>query len=172
MKTKLQKQKEVKKGTDFIQKSQTVIFTDFGKVKTNDLKQLRKALKEHGADYLVIKKRLLSLILKEKGIDFNAQSHKFSVGTVFSNKGIEDISAPVVKFFSKLGEDFKAAEKVLGAYNLKDKSFIEGTKVVMIGNLPSREVLLSQLLGMIQAPISSLLYIMKEKSKQVELSAT
>jgi ribosomal protein L10 len=36
----------------------------------------------------------------------------------------------------------------------------------MIGQLPSREVLLSQVLGTIAAPLQALLYLLEQKSKQ------
>lgn len=165
MKTKLQKQSELDKARKLIEKSQTLILTDFGKIKVNDIHKLRKILKPLGADYMIMKKRLLALALKEKGIEFNSGSHKLSVGAIYSDKHIEEIAGPVVKFFGGLGEEIKAVEKVLGGYHIKDKLAIETNHVIMIGNLPPREVLLAQLLGMIQAPISSLLYIMKEKSK-------
>ena len=43
---------------------------------------------------------------------------------------------------------------------------IDAAQVVFIGNLPPREVLLAQLLGMIAAPIRSFLYVLDQKSKQ------
>ena len=167
MKTKSQKQTELEKAKKLLEKSRTLILTDFSRIKVNELKLLRKALREQDADYMVIKKRLMGLLLKEKGIEFNPKAHKLSIGAIYSNKHIEEIAGPVVKFFNDLKEEIKAAEKILGGYHINDKVFIESGHVVMIGNLPPREVLLAQLLGMIQAPLSSLLYLMKEKSKKV-----
>mgnify|MGYP001593019731 FL=1 len=99
------------------------------------------------------------------------------LGTIFSESDIEKSSSPVYKFFYGLGGDSKAArqesvKKILGAYDLKKKNFIESKDVVFIGQLPSREVLLGQLFGMIAAPISSLLYILKEKSTRSTDSAS
>lgn len=172
MKTKSQKQSELEKVKKLLEKSQTLVLTDFSRIKVNSLRELRKSLREQGADYMVIKKRLLGLMLKEKGIEFDSKSHKLSIGAIYSDKHIEEISGPIVKFFGNLGEEIKAAEKILGGYHVGDKVFIEAGHVVMIGNLPPKEILLAQLLGLIQAPISSLLYLMKEKSKKIELSAS
>ncbi len=165
MKTKAQKQVALEKAKKLLEKSQTVVMTDFSRIKVNELKQLRSALKELGADYMVIKKRLFNLLLKQSGIEVDEKAHKFSVGIIYSDKHIEEIAGPIVKFFGKLGEEIKPIEKILGGYHVNHKLFIEAHHVVKIGNLPPREVLLAQLLGMIQAPISSLLYLMKEKSK-------
>jgi len=171
MKTKTQKGEELKTGKKFLEKSQVLIFTDFSKVKTSDIRKLRQQLKEVQAKYFVIKKRLLGLILKEQGIEVDVKGLGTQVGTIFSETDIEKSSAPVYKFFYGIGGDTKAGraesvKKIVGAYDLKKKNFIEAKDVLFIGQLPSREVLLGQLFGMIAAPISSLLYVLNERAKQ------
>ncbi|MBI2033529.1 MAG: 50S ribosomal protein L10 [Candidatus Liptonbacteria bacterium] len=162
MKSKSQKQEELKKGKELFDKSQLLVFTDFNNVKNEDIRRLRSELKKLGAQFLVIKKRLLNILLKEKGIDFDVRKFKVSMGTIFSSAGIEEIGAPIFKFFKELNLE---KEKILGGYDIKSKSIIEPVKILTIGQLPSREVLLSQLLGMIAAPIKSLLYLMDQKAK-------
>ena len=171
MKTKTQKGEELKTGKKLLEKSQILIFTDFSKVKTADVRKLRQQLKEVQAKYFVIKKRLLALILKEQGIEVDVKGLGTQIGTIFSETDIEKSSAPVYKFFYGIGGDTKAGrtesvKKIVGAYDLKKKNFIEAKDVLFIGQLPSREVLLGQLFGMIAAPISSLLYVLNERAKQ------
>ena len=165
MKTKAQKKKELERGKELLKKSELLVFTDFNNVKNEDIRRLRSELKKLGAQFLVIKKRLLNILLKEKGIDFDARKFKVSMGTIFSSAGIEEISGPIFKFFKELNLQ---EEKILGGYDIKGKSIIESTKILAIGQLPPREVLLSQLLGMIASPIRSFLYVLSEKSKMVE----
>ncbi len=167
MKTKQQKQTEITKAKKLLEKSRTLILTDFGRIKVNDLRKLRATLRENGADYMIMKKRLLGILLKENGINLDTKAHKLSIGAIYSDKHIEEIATPVVKFFGNLGEEIKAVEKILGGFHIGEKAFIEPGHVIMIGNLPPREVLLSQLLGLIQAPISSLLYLFQERSKKI-----
>ncbi len=164
MKSRQQKQEELKKGKELLEKSQFLIFTDFTKITAESLRRLRRELKEVGANFLVIKKRLLNILLKEKGLDFDTTKHKISMGTVFA-PDIEKSAGSVFKLFKELGVE---KEKILGGYDVKNKTAIEPEKVLMIGQLPSREVLLAQLAGMIAAPIRSFLYVLKEKSKMVE----
>jgi large subunit ribosomal protein L10 len=171
MKTKVQKTEELKSGKKLLEKSQVLIFTDFSKVATADIRKLRQQLKEIGAKYFVIKKRLLNLLFKEQGIEVDVRRLGSQVGTIFSESDIEKSSIPVYKFFYGIGGDTKATraesvKKIVGAYDLNNKNFIEAKDIVFIGQLPSREVLLSQLLGMIAAPISSLLYVLNERAKQ------
>lgn len=170
MKSKTQKQEELKKGKELLSKSRLLVFTDFTKVKAEDLRRLRRELKKVGANFLVIKKRLLALLLKERGADFDTKQFKLSMGTIFSENDLEKISGPVYKFFSTLEisegmEKDMWAKHILGGYDLKNKNLIDALQIVTIGKLPPREVLLGQFLGTLVAPFRSFLYILSEKSK-------
>ena len=173
MKTKAQKQEELKKGKELLAKAQVLVFTDFTNLPTKDVVRLRKELKTVGASYLVIKKRLLNVLLKEKKIDFDIRQFKLSVGTVFSEANAEKISLPVYKLFASLEvPEGKAKDMwvkhILGGYDLVNKKFIDPSEIVFIGKLPPREVLLAQLLGMLASPIRSFLYVLDQKSKQTK----
>lgn len=163
MKTKAQKQEAVENAGKLIEKSNVLLFTDFTGVTVEDTKKLRRALREIGAQMFVLKKRLLSVAMKEKGHAFDPKAYDGSVGAVFAPEGIESASSTVVKFFK---ERKLEKTKVLGGYDLAAKAPLDKETVLMIGNLPSREVLLGQLLGMLSAPVRSFLYILKQKSEQ------
>ncbi len=170
MKTKAQKGNELKNGRTLLDTAAVLVFTDFSGVKTGDINLFRQELKHLESRYFVIKKRLLNLLLKERGSDFNPRTLGLQIGTVFSEADLEAVSPPIVNFFTRLGGDSKsgrehALKKILGAYDLKTNAFIERDTILYIGQLPSRPVLLSQLLGMIAAPIRSFLYIVKQKSE-------
>jgi ribosomal protein L10 len=62
----------------------------------------------------------------------------------------------------------KKGFKILGAYDLSDKNFIDAETVIKIGKLPTREILLGQLVGVLSAPIRMFMYVLNEKSKMVE----
>ncbi len=171
MKTKSQKQEELQRGRGFFTKAQVLVFTDFTNLAAEDMRRLRRELEAVGAEFLVIKKRLLNILLKEKGIEFDVRKFKLSLGTVFSESDIEKISTPVYKLFASL-EVPEAKEKelwvkhILGGYDLKNNQPVEASQIVFIGKLPPREVLLAQLLGMLAAPIRSFLYLLDQKSKR------
>jgi large subunit ribosomal protein L10 len=173
MKSKLQKQEELNKAKTLLGKAQVLVFTDFTNLPAEDMRRLRRELKAVGADFLVIKKRLLNLLLKDKKIDFDVRKFKISLGTVFSEADAEKISMPVYKLFSSLNVPEGQAKDVwvkhiLGGYDLKNKVAIEGQQIVYIGKLPPREVLLAQLFGMLASPIRSFMYLLDQKSKQTK----
>jgi len=163
MKTKAQKQDEVKKGREFLGTSQTLVFTDVTKVSAEDVRKLRGELRGAGARLLVIKKRLLSIILKEKDIAFDPRESKMSVATVFSPVSSEKASAIVFKFFKEKNLE---KEKILGGYDIVGSKVLTANDVRFLGQLPPREVLLGQLLGQLTGPLRTFLYILDQKSKQ------
>ncbi len=171
MKTKAEKSEELKKAKALLAKTQALIFADFTKISAEDIRKFRAELKKAGANYLVIKKRLLGLLLKEKGIDADLKKFKISVGTIFGEKGVDTIAGPAFNFFSKLevpegGDKNMWTAHLLGGYDVSGKAPIEAAQVVAIGKLPPREVLLAQVMGMLTSPLRSFMYLVDQKSKK------
>lgn len=163
MLTKQQKKQQIEEGEDIIKNSKLLIFVDFSETSVEDLKKLRRALRDVGAKLKVIKKRLLNIAFKNSNINIDFSNFKLQLGTIFSEKDISEIAAPVYKFSQETNnKEFK----ILGGYDLLAKNFLDAEFVKMLGQLPSREVLLSQLVGMLQSPISKLMYILKEKGRK------
>jgi large subunit ribosomal protein L10 len=170
MKTRAQKETELANARTLFEKSEALIFADFTKITAENLRKLRIELKKSGANFLVIKKRILGILLKEKGIDVDLKQFKTSVGTIFSEVDSEHIAGPAFKFFSGMEVPEGEAKdvwikKILAGYNITAGTPMTAEDVVYIGKLPPREVVLAQLLGMLAAPIRSFLYILDEKSK-------
>ena len=175
MKTRAQKSEELKKAKVLLEKSQALIFADFTKVTAEDVRKLRTELKQSGANFLVIKKRLLEILLKEKGIDANLKQFKTSVGTIFAEGDMEKAAGPAYKFFSTMAVPEGGAKDLwvkhlLGGYDMKPGTLVPAEQIIYIGKLPPREVLLGQLLGMLAAPIRSFLYVLDQKAKQAPAS--
>ena len=162
MKTKLQKQENLKTGEGMFSKSEALIFVDFKNVKTADLRMLRQELKKTESPLFVIKKRLLGVLLKKHGIEFDGSQFKTSVGTVFASN-LEKAASSVHAFFKKLQVEKRGdVKKILGGYDVKKKDFVPAERMIFIGGLPPREVLLAQLASMIAAPVRSLLYVLDQ----------
>jgi ribosomal protein L10 len=171
MKTKSQKTAELKEAEGLLKKSDALVFVDFNKVTSEELRHLRREVAAAGASMLVLKKRLLNVLFKEKGVDMDARQFKSALGTVFSKTGLEAVSGAVYKFFNSLGgtdKELKAAamKKILGGYNLAKKEFADAKLITFYGQLPPREVALGGVLGMFVTPLRAFMHILNEKSKQ------
>ena len=109
--------------------------------------KLRKSLRESGDEYKVVKNTLLGRALKEAGID--------GLDSVLEGTTAIAISQ----------EDYVGAAKILCEYAEKNKNFqvkagfvdgkmIDAEGVKNLAKLPSKEVLLAQVLGGLNAPIT------------------
>lgn len=163
MKTKEQKKAQIESGLKGIEGHKTLVFANFAGVKVNELNTLRRALNDAGARFEVFKKRLLRVAFQKKGIEVNPEDFAGSVGVAFSKEGIESLASTVAGFAKGV-----KAFKILGGFDTELKKFFAGEEVSAIGNLPPREVLLSQVVGTIAAPMSMLLYVLGERAKQVK----
>jgi len=162
-KTKTQKINQVKSGAEELKRNQTVIITDFTGLTANEMNALRRVVRSLGGVFQVIKKRLLKIVLEKESLKFDPKQFPGQMGVVFSPKDMAETAASVYNF-AKQKKDFL---KILGGFEVKDKKFIGGTDVKMIGQLPSREVLLGQFVQMLTMPIRKFLFVLDQKSKQM-----
>lgn len=156
MLTKKQKTEQIEKGQELLKESRSLIFVDFSGKSVEEISVLRRALREAGAKLKVIKKRLMRIVFEKQGIDFNPEQFESQLGTIFAPNEIFEIASPI----------YKSKIQILGGYDLSEKNFIDAEKVEFIGKLPSREILLGQLVGMLSAPIKMFMHVLDQKSKQ------
>ena len=165
MKTKAQKNEAVNEAKKLIGDSKIIFFVDFTGIGVEDMKVLRRTLRVLDVKTKVIKKKLLRVAFEKDKIDFNPEQFNEQLAMIFSPKDISEVAGPIYRFYK---EREKQGFKMLGAYDMANKTFFDADMVKKIGQLPSREILLSQLLSMMQAPIRMFLYVLDQKSKMVE----
>jgi len=167
MKTHQQKAKQIEEGEKLLKQNKSLVFIDFSGAGVEDLKSLRKILRNFGAKLKVIKKKLMRIVFERNRIDFNPEQFESQLGIIFTNRDVSEMAGPIYKFY-KEKEVKKKEFKILGAYDLLAKNFIDGEIIMKIGQLPTKEVLLSRLVGVLSAPMRMLAYVLSEKSKMVE----
>lgn len=160
-KTKVQKAEAVKLGEKDLKDSRFLVFADFASTSNEDLKAFRRQIRAIDAKFTVLKKRLLGVVLKNSGIEFNPKQFTGQAGTIFAKGDISDIAQVAYKF-SKDHQNFK----LLGGLDLAKKESLSQETVVAIGKLPSREVLLAQVLGGITGPMRKLMIGLQEVGKK------
>jgi len=174
--TKQQKIKQMEEGQELLKQSRGLIFVDFTGASVEDFKILRKTLREFGAKLKVLKKKLFRIVFEKEKINFNPEQFESQLGVIFANKEIDELAAPIYKFAKDLerragpkkqGASAVSGFKILGAFDLSAKNFHEAETVIKLGQLPTREILLAQLVGVLSAPLRMLAYIIQERSKKV-----
>ncbi len=157
MLSKSQKEKHIEIGQDLFNKSESLIFVDFSGKTVEDLKALRRTLKSVEATFKVIKKRLLRIVLERNGTAIDPKKFDSQVGTIFGAGDISTIAAPAVK----------SGLTILGGYAKDGQTVWDGATVKSIGQLPPREILLGQLVGMLTSPLRMFMFVLNEKGKKV-----
>ena len=147
--TKEKKQQMVADYVERLSNSQAVIFTDYRGLDVAALTRLRGLLREEQGSYQIVKNTLFELALKEAELPVPAELLDGPVAVSYCFSEVP----PVAKALMDFGDQTKIL-KVRGA--LLGDSLLNREAVKNLADLPSREILLAQLLGSVQGPASSL----------------
>ena len=132
-----------------IQHSNGFILIGYKGINVTDDVALRAKLREANVDYKVLKNRLVNKALEELGIEGFTNDLQEPTAVAFSNGEI-----------TAAAKVFKDAMATVSALKVKsgfmDKAYITADTVNALASIPSKEVLIAQLLGMLQSPISGL----------------
>ena len=149
MLTKVQKEEVVKELDDKLTRQKIAFLTDFRGVSVMSSQELRRLLRKTDAEYKVAKKTLFDRAIAKKGINYKTKEMEGEVGVAFCY-GEETAPAKILVKFRKEHETFKIMGAIFGNRILDEK------EVVALAKLPTREVLLAQVVGVLQAPIRGL----------------
>nr|MBN2276359.1 50S ribosomal protein L10 [candidate division Zixibacteria bacterium] len=131
-----------------LEESNSIFVTDYTGLNVADITVLRKNLRENSVTYLVAKNTLLKIAAQETGFD-GIVSHLTGQTAIAFTKADPVIPAKI------LYDSFKDKEKPVIRTFVLDKEIYPGTDIVRLAELPSREILLSQIIAAVEAPISS-----------------
>ncbi|HZZ99292.1 MAG TPA: 50S ribosomal protein L10 [Candidatus Paceibacterota bacterium] len=167
MKSKQQKKKELKALEAKLPDSQITIFTSFAHAGEKGLSvaqmtELKRGLRANGSEYMVTKKTLIDRALHDKGVDVFGMDG--SLGLVIGKSEPYGLAKQVYDFAKK-----NQALQFFGA--LMDGKFLTKEEFLEIAKMPSREVLIARLLGMMSYPISGLYIVMSELAKKMSAEA-
>ena len=166
MLTKEEKKQAVALGEEIIGKSKNVLFADFTSVPTAEVRKLRILMRETGGSFTVIKKRLLRIALKNKGIDFDpATKFEQQAGMIASPLAIFEIAGKIQAIVKEIAKAKKEL-KIVGGVDLTTKKEITPLEFLVIAKLPSREVLLTQIAYMLTMPIKKVMVALNGRAKQ------
>jgi len=127
-----------------------IYLADFSGMTVQSLSLLRKRCREQGVQFRVIKNTLLKRAFNERGIQELDEHLVGPTGLVFSPES-EMAPAKILSDFAKEFEKPRVKAAVV------DGRLYDTKAIAALAKLPSREVLLSQLIGTFVAPMSSFL---------------
>jgi large subunit ribosomal protein L10 len=127
-----------------------IYLADFTGMTVLSLSLLRKRCREQGVQFRVIKNTLLKRAFNERGIKELDEHLVGPTGLVFSPEN-EMVPAKILSDFAKEFEKPRVKAAVV------DGRLYDTKAIATLAKLPSREVLLSQLIGTFVAPMSNFL---------------
>jgi large subunit ribosomal protein L10 len=152
-KTRAQKEQLLAAFSDRINRSQSVVFVSTIGIKVDEVETMRDALFQQGLQLQVAKNSLLKLALAEHQIEVPQEILDQPLALIYSYD--DAIAGP------KQAAAFKKeveAMNILGG--IADKVFISSAQVEAYAKLPTREQLLAQLVGTINAPVSGFVNVL------------
>ena len=134
--------------------SSTAVLADYRGMTVGQMRDLRSKLRGGGIDMVVVKNTLARRAAKAAGYEpLSAEL----VGPIAMLFAVEDVSAPA----RILNDYIKANRKMVIKAGLLEGQIIKADAVTELADLPSREVLLSRLLGAMQAPLGNLASVLQ-----------
>ena len=141
-----------------IENSQSIVFVDNKGMTVEQVTELRKQLRENGVDYKVYKNTMLKRAFDALGYE-DVKEHL--VGPSAVAFGLEDAVQP-----AKILVDFaKDNDRIEIKAGFLDGKAVDVAAVETLAKLPSREVLIAQLLGGLNAPIQGLATVLSANIK-------
>jgi large subunit ribosomal protein L10 len=131
-----------------------LLVTSFKALKTVEFNELRQKIRGFDSEYRVVKNSLTKIALKNAGMDALAESLDGPTAIVIE-RGDALATIKAVFDFVKAHENVK----VNGGYF--DGKVVSADQLKSIASLPSREVLIAQLLGTLQAPMVNLVSVLQ-----------
>ena len=139
----------------YVDKASAAVLVDYRGLTVEEDTRLRKALREAGVVYKVYKNTYLTRAFE--GTDY-AQLNKDLEGPTAVAFGIDDATAPA----RIIAEFAKKAPKLEFKAGVVEGVYYDVKGLEKVAQIPSREVLISKLLGSLQSPITNMARVLKQ----------
>ena len=144
-----QKKEKVTQLAEKLKSSGATIFVDYKGINVEDDTVLRRELRTAGVEYSVTKNSLLRFAAQEAGYDALCPIFENTTAAAFST---DDMIAPAKIFKQYI--DAHRGTTVAFKGGLVDGDVIDADGVKALAALPSKDVLVAQVLGTLNAPIT------------------
>ena len=143
-----------------VSKNSNVFMFRYSRLSSSKIDDLRKDLKQTGAHMYVSKNTIAKVALKE--LDHEDMINNIEGQTAFVWADTDAVG--VSKILTKFAKECKEANVPCG---LLEGRVIDEAQVVELSELPSRDVLLAQLLSVIQSPLTRLASALNAKTRDL-----
>ena len=138
----------------YLDKSDYVFLADFERVTVAETEELRHALAELGAEFHVVKNRILKIAAGERELGVDNEALAGPTAIVVGGNDAPGVAKALEKFF-------KTKNKLEIKGGVLEKNAITVEQVSELAKLPPAEVLKAQLLGLFNQPATQMVRIIQ-----------
>jgi large subunit ribosomal protein L10 len=158
--SKQRKDELIAQYTEQLKECQGIILTDYRGLSVGDMDTVRRALRPSGGIFQVVKNRLLKLALKEAELSL---PEEWLIGPTAVGFCYGEVP-PMAKIFVDTAKELEALQLKGGVIGT---SAVTADQVRTVADLPPREILLSHVLGSINAPASQVVGVVASGVRQI-----
>ncbi len=137
-----------------IDQAQSVIVADYRGLKVKEVTELRALLRKQGVELKVVKNTLVKIAADQAEVQ--------GLDSYLNGNNMWAFSMQDPTSAAKVLRDYaKTHPNLILKGGIVDKKAIDAAKAVALADLPSREVLLAQVAGMLQGPITGLVNVLQ-----------
>ena len=144
--SKDKKKQIIEKLNDVFNKAKSVVFVNFHGLTVGDTTLMRKTLRENGVSYVVAKKTLTNLALKDKKFEGEVPTLDGELGVV---SGDDDLT-PAREVYSFI-KKFDDKLSILGG--VFENKYMNKEEMMSIAQIPDAKTLQAQFVNVINSPI-------------------
>lgn len=144
---------------NYASEAKSIVLVDYKGLTVEQVSALRKSFREAGAVYKVYKNRLMKIAFEACGINFNTEDLEGTTAVAFHSS---DAIVP-----AKIAVDGSVKYKALKVKaGYCEGKYQNADEVVALSKIPSKEVLVAQLLGLLTSPMRSFAVAISEVAKK------
>ena len=141
--------------------AQAGVLVDYRGITVEEDTALRKAMREAGVDYSVVKNTLLNFAIK--GTDIESISAYLEGPSAIAISKTDPVAPAKI-----IGQFIDKHEKLTIKTGFMDGKVVDVAEIVKISKLPSREEMLAKAFGSMKAPISNLARVINQIKEKKE----
>lgn len=149
-----QKQAAVANLAEMLKNSPAGVLVNYQGITVDDDTKLRKALRESGVKYMVVKNSLTGRACDEVGLG-DMKQYLTGMTAIAVSESDPIAPAKVIKEYAEKIESFE----ILAGY--LDGAVVTKDTVISLADIPSKEVLIAKLLGSIKSPLYGFAYALQ-----------
>lgn len=144
-----EKQKVIEQAKDWYSKSSGVVFADYRGLKVKEIQALRADLRKKGAEIHVLKNTLFRIAAGPDAVSVSDDLHNGTTAYAFVFENEQDVAKALLDYA-------RISKKLVVKGGFFAGKSLSSAQVEQLSQLPPRDVLISQVIGAIAAPLTTL----------------